>query len=220
LTSPLKDKKTLVTAGPTYEAIDPVRFIGNHSSGKMGIAIAKELQQRGAHVTLVLGPSSVEFSAAGLDVVRVTTAEEMYQASLAAFDTADLAVMAAAVADFSPVTTATEKIKKKEENLTIELARTKDILKTLGERKRKGQVLTGFALETNNGKQYAVDKLKKKNADMIVLNSLQDAGAGFGHDTNKITIFDKGGQEFNFDTLQKTEVAKNIVDTIIRLYYA
>ena len=217
---PLKGKKILITAGPTYEAIDPVRFIGNHSSGKMGIAIAKELYHRGAAVTLIMGPSQLEVSANGISLIRVQTAAEMYKASNDAFDNTDIAVMAAAVADYAPVATAKEKIKKQEDGLTVELAKTKDILKSLGERKKAGQVLVGFALETNNEKQYAMDKLQKKNADMIILNSLNDPGAGFGHDTNKITIFEKGGGEFNFATKSKQEVAKDIVDTIIRLYYA
>lgn len=217
---PLANKKAIVTAGPTYEPIDPVRFIGNHSSGKMGIAIATELCQQGAEVTLILGPAQLDFSANGMALKRVTTAAEMYEVSNDLFEKADIAVMAAAVADFSPVTTATEKIKKKEDTLVVELTKTKDILKSLGDKKKKGQVLVGFALETNNEKEYALEKLKKKNADMIVLNSLNDAGAGFGHDTNKITIFDKGGEEISFDAKPKTEVAKDIVDTIIRLYYA
>lgn len=220
LTGPLAGKKALVTAGPTYEPIDPVRFIGNHSSGKMGIALARELQQRGADVTLVLGPVQQEVNPEGLTLKKVTTAAEMYEAALAAFGEADLAIMAAAVADYSPLQKATEKIKKKEENLTIELGKTKDILKSLGGQKRTGQVLVGFALETNNEKENALDKLARKNADLIVLNSMNDPGAGFGHDTNKITIFDKSGQEFAFGTRHKNEVAKDIVDTIIRLYYA
>jgi phosphopantothenoylcysteine decarboxylase/phosphopantothenate--cysteine ligase len=186
----------------------------------MGIAIAKELHHRGADVTLIMGPSPIDIAANGVSLVRVKTAEEMYKASNEMFDKTDIAVMAAAVADYSPVSPAKEKIKKKEEKFSIELTRTKDILKSLGERKKAGQVLVGFALETNNEKQFAMDKLEKKNADMIILNSLNDPGAGFGHDTNKITIFEKGGQEFNFDTKSKTEVAKDIVDTIIRLYYA
>ena len=218
--SPLKGKKALVTAGPTYEPIDPVRFIGNHSSGKMGIAIAKELYNRGAKVTLVLGPTAVDFSANGISLIRVTTAAEMYDASHTVFADADIAIMAAAVADYSPAKKAKEKIKKKEEQFEIELTKTKDILKSLGEIKKKGQVLVGFALETTNEKDYAKDKLKKKNADLIVLNSLNDKGAGFGHDTNKITIFGKKGQEIEFDTKPKNEVAKDIVDTIIKLYYA
>jgi len=226
---PLKGKKALVTAGPTYEPIDPVRFIGNHSSGKMGWEIAKELYKQGAEVTLIMGPSSLNFSAnahpngssgRSVSVVNVTTADEMYTAAHRIFEKADLAVMAAAVADYSPAFPAKEKIKKKENNLSIDLVRTKDILKSLGEIKKKKQVLVGFALETENEKQHALDKLKNKNADLIVLNSLKDDGAGFKHDTNKVTIFEKNGQEFNFPVKSKDAVAKDIVDTIIRLYYA
>ncbi len=220
LTRQLEGKKAIVTAGPTYEPIDPVRFIGNHSSGKMGFAIAKELYNRGAVVTLIAGPTSIDTKFNGITLIKVNTAGEMYKTSNDAFENADLAVMAAAVADYTPLTPEKEKIKKKEELLTIELTKTKDILKSLGDRKKAGQVLIGFALETNNGKQHAREKLQNKNADMIVLNSLNDAGAGFGHDTNKITIFEKGGQEFNFGIKSKTDVAKDIVDTIIRLYYA
>jgi len=216
----LKGKKALVTAGPTYEAIDPVRFIGNHSSGKMGIAIAKELYRRGAEVTLIMGPSPIDFSSNGIGLIRVVSAEDMYKASNKAFENADIAVMSAAVADYTPVTKADQKIKKKEKQFSLELTRTKDILKSLGEKKKKGQVLVGFALETANEKENALEKLEKKNADMIVLNSLNDEGAGFGHDTNKITIFRKGGEELRFDTKTKDEVAKDIVDTIIRIHYA
>ena len=219
LTRQLEGKKAIVTAGPTYEPIDPVRFIGNHSSGKMGIAIAKELKRRGAEVTLIMGPSQIEIPVDELLVVRVTTAEEMYKEVNDRFATTDLTIMAAAVADYTPVSPVNEKIKKKEERLTVELTKTKDILKSLGESKKAGQVLVGFALETKNEKQYALDKLQKKNADLIVLNSLNDKGAGFGFDTNKITIFEKGGQEFSFDTKSKSAVAKDIVDTIISLYY-
>jgi phosphopantothenoylcysteine decarboxylase / phosphopantothenate---cysteine ligase len=220
LTRPLAGKKVLVTAGPTYEPIDPVRFIGNHSSGKMGIAIANELHDRGAEVVLVIGPSSIELTPNGISIKRVNTAAEMMEACDAIFATADIAVMSAAVADYTPVTTAKEKIKKKEAGLTIELTKTPDILKTLGSKKREGQVLVGFALETNNEKENAIGKIASKNADMIILNSLNDTGAGFGHDTNKITIFEKGGEEFRFETKPKKAVAKDIVDTIIRLYYA
>lgn len=220
LTRPLAGKKAMVTAGPTYEPIDPVRFIGNHSSGKMGVSIAKELHDRGAEVTLIMGPSQLDFSANGISVIKVTTADEMFRACNEVFEKTDIAIMSAAVADYSPVTTAKEKIRKTEEKFMVELVKTKDILKSLGEKKKPGQVLVGFALETNNEKENALSKLKKKNADMIILNSLNDAGAGFGHDTNKITIFEKGGQEFSFATKSKTEVAKDIVDTIIRLYYA
>ena len=220
LTRPLEGKKALVTAGPTYEHLDPVRFIGNHSSGKMGLAIAKELKLRGAEVNLILGPTSLSESTNGLLVIKVTSAEEMYAVCNDVFDKMDITVMAAAVADYSPVSRSEEKIKKKEDRFQLELTKTKDILKSLGEKKKNGQVLVGFALETNNEKQYALDKLNKKNADMIIMNSLNDNGAGFGHDTNKITIFEKGGQEFNFETKSKIAVAKDIVDTIIRLYYA
>ena len=220
LTRPLEGKKAIVTAGPTYEPIDPVRFIGNHSSGKMGIAIAKELYNRGAGVTLIIGPTSIDTNLTGISVISVKTAEEMYKASTDAFNTADMAIMAAAVADYTPVNPEKEKIKKKEEYFTLELTRTKDILKSLGEKKNAGQVLIGFALETYNERKFAIEKLQRKQADMIIMNSLNDAGAGFGLDTNKITIFEKGGQEFNFEIKSKTEVAKDIVDTIIRLYYA
>lgn len=219
LTRPLSGKKALVTAGPTYEPIDPVRFIGNHSSGKMGVAIAKELHSRGAEVTLIMGPTQLDFSANGISLKKVTTADEMFNACNDIFDKTDIAVMAAAVADYSPATVANEKIKKAAEDFKVELIKTKDILKSLGEKKKTGQVLIGFALETNNEKENALQKLKRKNADMIVLNSLNDAGAGFGHNTNKITIFEKGGQEFNFDNKSKTEVAKDIVDTMIHFYY-
>ncbi len=217
---PLSGKKVLVTAGPTYEAIDPVRFIGNHSSGKMGIAIAKELHHRGAEVTLVIGPAATEFSANGINLVRVTSAEDMYKACHKVFADTDLAVMSAAVADYTPVTRAKDKIKKKDERLQLELTKTKDILKSLGEKKKPGQVLVGFALETADEKKHALEKLVKKNADMIILNSLNDTGAGFGHDTNKITIFRKKGKEIGFTTKSKDEVAKDIVDTIIRFHYA
>lgn len=217
---PLQGKKAIVTAGPTYEHLDPVRFIGNHSSGKMGVAIAKELELRGAAVTLIMGPTQLPLTANGILLVQVTSAEEMYTACQKVFADTDIAIMAAAVADYAPADKSNEKIKKKDDKLMVELVKTKDILKSLGEVKRAGQVLIGFALETNNEKSYAKDKLQKKNADMIVLNSLNDGGAGFGHDTNKITIFDKGGKEFNFDTKPKAAVAKDIVDTMINLYYA
>jgi phosphopantothenoylcysteine decarboxylase/phosphopantothenate--cysteine ligase len=220
LSRPLDGKKALVTAGPTYEAIDPVRFIGNHSSGKMGIAIAKELEKRGADVTLVLGPSSIDFPANGIKLVKVESAEEMYNACVNVFEKTDIAVMSAAVADYKPVTKASEKIKKKEDSLTIQLTKTKDILFDLGQRKKKDQVLVGFALETQNEKGYALEKLSKKNADWIVMNSLNDPGAGFGHDTNKITMFSKTGEELVFTTKTKTEVAKDIVDILIRNHYA
>lgn len=211
----LKGKKALVSAGPTYEAIDPVRFIGNHSSGKMGIAIANELLYRGAEVTLILGPSNQSADPA-IKTIRVKSAAEMLDACLEAFAGKDITVMSAAVADYTPVTAADEKIKKSDASFSIELKKTTDILKELGDRKKKGQLLTGFALETNNEKEHALKKLASKNADMIVLNSLKDSGAGFGYDTNKITIFDKRGNEYNFGIKTKQEVAADIVNTIIQ----
>lgn len=220
LAGPLQNKKAIVTAGPTYEPLDPVRFIGNHSSGKMGLAIARELFRRGASVSLIMGPSQLNFSANGIEITRVTTAEEMFNVCNELFDSADITVMSAAVADYTPVEKAKEKIKKKQEHLTVKLTKTKDILKSLGQRKKEKQILVGFALETTDERQNALKKLKSKNADLIILNSTQDKGAGFGYDTNKITIFEKGGKEFDFALKAKEEVAKDIVDTIIKLYYA
>lgn len=216
----LLGKKVLVTAGPTYEPIDPVRFIGNHSSGKMGIALSKELANRGAEVTLVLGPSSFSPSIPGVYLMKVKTAEEMYEACMQEFETSDVAIMSAAVADYTPAVKAQEKIKKTGDAVTIELVKTKDILKTLGQQKKEGQILVGFALETTNEKEYALGKLNGKNADMIVLNSLNDEGAGFGHDTNKITIFERGGQELPYERKPKQQVAKDIVDRIVNLLHA
>jgi phosphopantothenoylcysteine decarboxylase / phosphopantothenate---cysteine ligase len=216
----LAGKKAFVSAGPTYEPLDPVRFIGNHSSGKMGLAIAEELYARGADVTLIIGPSTINLPANGIKSVRVNTADEMYNACTKQFDNSDIGIMAAAVADYTPVEVAANKIKKNSGELVIELKKTKDILKSLGEKKSPNQVLVGFALETNNEREYAIGKLKSKNTDMIVMNSLNDKGAGFSTDTNKITIFDKSGSEFNFELMSKKDVAKNIVDTIIQLYYA
>lgn len=220
LTSPIKGKKVLVTAGPTYEPIDPVRFVGNHSSGKMGVAIAHELDKRGADVTLIMGPSQLSFQLDKVSVIRVNTAQEMFQACNDVFSEMNMAIMAAAVADYSPAVIAKDKIKKNEDQMLVEFVKTKDILKSLGEKKKTGQVLIGFALETQNEEPNALEKLKRKNADMIVLNSLNDPNAGFGHDTNKITIFDKSGKRFDFNTKSKTSVAKDIVDTIVNLYYA
>ena len=215
----LYGKKVIVSAGPTYEPLDPVRFIGNHSSGKMGLAIAEELYARGADVTLIMGPSSINLPENGIRSVRVNTAEEMYTVCTKEFDKSDIGVMAAAVADYTPVKVPADKIKKTSGELVIELKKTKDILKSLGENKSSKQVLVGFALETNNEREYALGKLKDKHADMIVMNSLNDKGAGFGTDTNKITIFDKSGKEFNYELMSKKEAAKNIVDIIIQLYY-
>lgn len=215
----LSGKKVLITAGPTYEQIDPVRFIGNYSSGKMGVAIAEEMQKRGAEVTLVLGPSTIQVNG-GIKLIKVKSAEEMFNACEKTFTASDIAIMSAAVADYTPVNTAKEKIKKTENDLSVPLTKTKDILKTLGGLKTGNQFLVGFALETNNETSYALQKLQTKNADMIVLNSLQDAGAGFGHDTNKITIFDKSGNVYPFNIKSKKEVAIDIVNTIIQQFYA
>lgn len=220
LTKPLAGKKILVTAGPTYEPLDPVRFIGNHSSGKMGLSLANELAKRGAEVTLIMGPSTIPVKNDSISVIKVKTAEEMFVACSNIFPETDITVMAAAVADYSPVSAAKEKIKKKDEKFVVELIKTKDILKHLGDKKRKEQLLIGFALETENEEMNAREKLQKKNADLIVLNSLKDEGAGFGYDTNKVTILDKSGKKFEFDTKSKNEVAKDIVDTVIGLYYA
>ena len=215
----LSGKKILITAGPTYEKIDPVRFIGNHSSGKMGVAIAEEMQSRGGDVTLILGPSGIKVNG-GIKVINVTSAAEMLDACEKKFPKSDITIMSAAVADYPPVKIVNEKIKKAEKNLDISLTKTTDILKKLGSIKTHNQVLVGFALETNNETAYALQKLHSKNADMIVLNSLQDAGAGFGHDTNKITIFDKTGNAYPFEIKSKKEVAKDIVNTIIEQFYA
>lgn len=212
----LAGKKVLITAGPTYEAIDPVRFIGNHSSGKMGIALAKECKQRGADVVLVLGPVITNTDLTEMTIIKVKSADEMYNACHNHFKNMDMALMAAAVADYKPVSISNTKIKKKEGELDLKLEKTKDILKSLGEIKKNHQVLLGFALETNDERSNALEKLHTKNADFIVLNSLND-GTAFGSDDNKITIYTKTGGEIKFDSKSKTEVAKDIVDTIVRL---
>jgi phosphopantothenoylcysteine decarboxylase/phosphopantothenate--cysteine ligase len=215
-TRELAGRKALVTAGPTFEPIDPVRFVGNHSSGKMGIAIARALRSCGAEVELVLGPVSIEVNEPGITVRKVQSAEEMYNSCQEVFADCDIAVMAAAVADYTPRDKSSEKIKKREEEWSLSFIRTRDILKSLGTIKRVGQILVGFALETHREKEHALEKLHGKNADMIVLNSLNDPGAGFGHDTNKITIFDREGLQYDFDTKSKDAVARDIVQLIIR----
>lgn len=209
----------MVTAGPTHEPIDPVRFIGNHSSGKMGIAISQELAARGAQVSLVMGPATIFPKGNGIKLIKVNTAEEMYQACVSEFPKADVAIMSAAVADYTPLNKAANKIKKHHDDLMIELVKTKDILKTLGERKVNGQILVGFALETANEREYALNKLKSKNADLIVMNSLNDKGAGFGVDTNKVTIFEKDGNEIAYDIKPKQQVARDIVDRIVNMLH-
>jgi phosphopantothenoylcysteine decarboxylase/phosphopantothenate--cysteine ligase len=210
----LAGKKIMITAGPTHESIDPVRFIGNASSGKMGIALATECSKRGAEVLLIMGPSS-EKVPANIQVKRVVSAQDMFDACVERFAEMDWGIMCAAVADYRPVHTANEKIKKTNEHLTLELVKNPDILKHLGTIKSAAQCLVGFALETNNEKEFALNKLVSKNADMIVLNSLNDAGAGFGHDSNKITIFDKRGGEHHFETKSKKAVAVDIINSII-----
>lgn len=209
----LSGKKALVTAGPTYEPLDPVRFIGNHSSGKMGFALANELSSRGAKVVLVSGPVTVQNIQKRVEVVNVTTAQEMFEACSQHVDY-DIAVMAAAVADYSPVEVAEQKIKKRADEVEIKLKKTVDILGTFGTKKKPHQVLVGFALETENENQNAAQKLAKKGADMMVLNSLQNNKAGFGKDTNQVTVFYKNGFIKEFEAKPKTDVAKDIVDLI------
>lgn len=216
-TLPLSGKRALVTAGPTYEAIDPVRYIGNHSSGKMGYAIASCLADLGADVTLVSGPTVLS-TPAGVKSVSVTSASEMLDACLANFAESDITVMSAAVADYKPKVAAERKIKKNEDQgFTIELVKTTDILTTLGQRKRAEQILVGFALETHDEQIHAVEKLQKKNLDFIVLNSMRDEGAGFAGDTNKITIIDQKRNVESFELKSKAEVARDICTRIIAL---
>lgn len=216
----LAGKKALVTAGPTYEAIDPVRFIGNHSSGKMGFAIAESLASEGAEVTLVSGPTHQQVANPNIRLIAVTAAQEMYEACAAVFAAQDITVLSAAVADYKPLVQADQKIKKKEGGLNIELTQTVDIAATLGKQKKKGQLLIGFALETEQEKSNALKKLESKNFDMIVLNSLNDKGAGFGHDTNKITIINRKQEEQNFELKDKKAVANDIVKAISHLLHA
>lgn len=204
-----------MTAGPTYEPIDPVRFIGNRSSGKMGIAIAHELVERGAHVVLILGPSSQPISNhERLRLIRVETSDEMYDAVMNEIEDMDIGVFSAAVADYKPKYMATEKIKKSDHEMSLELVKTRDILQAVGEKKKKGQYLVGFALETENEIANAKSKIQKKNLDIIVLNSLKQEGAGFQHDTNQITIIDRENKMIPFELKDKKEVARDIVDVI------
>jgi phosphopantothenoylcysteine decarboxylase/phosphopantothenate--cysteine ligase len=220
LNKPLKGLKAMVTAGPTYERLDPVRFIGNFSTGKMGIAIAEALADKGAGVTLVLGPTAEHTSNPAIDVVRIESAEEMYNACNSIFAATDIAVLAAAVADFKPKETALEKIKKTAGDLILSLTKTTDTLASLGKIKKPEQTLVGFALETTNELENANKKLNSKNADMIILNSLKDEGAGFGHDTNKITIVKHNAPAVALPLQTKKEAAAAIVDQIIELRYA
>jgi phosphopantothenoylcysteine decarboxylase/phosphopantothenate--cysteine ligase len=212
----LKGKTVLVTAGPTYEAIDPVRFIGNYSSGKMGFAIAEEMAKRGATVNLVTGPTNEYTNHPHVSVKAVISAEEMFNACTALFSKSDITVLAAAVADYKPLNVADQKIKKKDNNVILELTKTHDIAASLAGQKHNGQVVVGFALETENETVNAIKKLESKNFDLIVLNSLNDDGAGFGHNTNKVTIINKKHEATTFDLKEKQEVAKDIVEAIIK----
>lgn len=208
----LDGKTVLITAGPTYEAIDPVRFIGNHSSGKMGFSLAEEAVKRGAKVILISGPTSQKTSNKNIEIHRITSAKEMYEQVFKYYEKVDIAIASAAVADYAPKIVAKEKIKKSEEEFTIELVKNPDILKTMGEKKTH-QFLVGFALETQNEEENAKSKLQKKNLDMIVLNSLRDEGAGFQKDTNKVKILTHSEQK-EFSLKSKDEVAKDILDFV------
>lgn len=214
---PLKGKKMLITAGPTYEAIDPVRFIGNHSTGKMGYALAERGAEMGAQVILVSGPSNLKAQHSSIETIRVTSTEEMYEAAISYFDGVDIAIAAAAVADWKPVNKAEQKLKKEgEDTMSIVLERTKDILSEMGKRK-KNQILVGFALETENEEENAQGKLERKNLDFIVLNSLNDKGAGFGADTNKVKIISKS-DILEFELKSKKEVATDILKQVIERF--
>lgn len=212
----LKGKNVLVTAGPTYEKIDPVRFIGNYSSGKMGYAIAEEAAHRGANVTIVSGPVSISTSTPNINIIKVESAREMYEQCVKIFPNCDYAIMCAAVADYAPAKYIDIKIKREKEDVpVIKLVKNPDIAAKLGAIKRPDQTLVGFALETNNEENNALEKLHRKNLDMIILNSLQDSGAGFGKDTNKITTYFSNGKKLEYSLKSKVEVAKDILDSII-----
>jgi phosphopantothenoylcysteine decarboxylase/phosphopantothenate--cysteine ligase len=214
---PLVNQKILVTAGPTYEAIDPVRFIGNHSSGKMGFAIADELALLGADVTLVAGPSAQISKQKSVKRIDVTSAAEMLDACISNFKNSKACIMSAAVADYTPVAVAQQKIKKADSTFSIDLKKTTDILSELGKQKTAAQILAGFALETNNEEINAIEKLQRKNLDFIVLNSLNDKGAGFRNDTNKITIIDKNLKKTVYELKSKNEVARDICQKVVEL---
>ena len=212
----LQGKRVLITAGPTYEKIDPVRFIGNYSSGKMGFALAEECARRGAEVELVSGPVSLQIHHPSVHRTNVESAQEMFHAATERFTQADIAILCAAVADFTPTQVAGTKIKREGEELVLHLSPTHDIAQCLGKMKRDGQIMIGFALETNDEEAHAKDKLKRKNLDFIVMNSLQDKGAGFRHDTNKVTIIDAQGKT-EYPLKDKKEVAEDIVNRICTL---
>ena len=213
----LKGKRVLITAGPTYEKIDPVRFIGNYSSGKMGYALAEECAERGAEVELVSGPVSINLNRANIHITKVESAAQMYAAAVNAFPKTDIAILCAAVADFTPRETKDVKIKREKGDMAIQLVPTKDIAAELGRRKKESQFMVGFALETNDETNNAINKLKAKKLDFIVLNSLNDKGAGFSVDTNKITII-SDTSKYEYPLKPKREVAKDIIDKICELY--
>ena len=213
---PLKGQKALVTAGPTYERLDPVRFLGNFSTGKMGIALAEALAAKGAEVTLVLGPTHLRTRQPHIATIFVESAEQMYAAALQEFPKCRIAILAAAVADYRPAMAQPQKIKKTGETLELQLTRTQDILKTLGTHKRSDQLVVGFALETIDEQAHAMEKLRNKGADMIVLNSLRDPGAGFAHDTNKVTVLEGSGAVHDFPLQSKDDTAVAIVKAIIQ----
>jgi phosphopantothenoylcysteine decarboxylase/phosphopantothenate--cysteine ligase len=208
-----KGKKVLITAGPTYEKIDPVRFIGNYSSGKMGYAIAEEIAKKGADVTLVSGPTNLNVKNNNIKLISIESAEDMYKASVKYFKNTDIAIMVAAVADFTPINKAQNKIKREKDNLKIELQPTKDIAAELGKLKNKNQIIVGFALETQDETNNAASKLKRKNLDFIVLNSLNDKGSGFKTDTNKITIIDKNNKIIDITIEKKWDKRKCIISS-------
>ncbi len=212
----LQGQRILLTAGPTYERIDPVRFIGNYSSGKMGFALAEECARRGAEVELVCGPVNISAKHPGIHLTKVESARQMYEAATSLYPTCQAGILCAAVADFTPAQVADQKIKREGDDMILHLQPTQDIAKALGEMKKEGQHLIGFALETNNEAEHAKDKLARKHFDFIVLNSLRDAGAGFQHDTNKITIISQTGQK-EFPLKAKTEVARDIIDELVKL---
>ncbi|RNC79758.1 MAG: bifunctional phosphopantothenoylcysteine decarboxylase/phosphopantothenate--cysteine ligase CoaBC [Winogradskyella sp.] len=216
---PLKGKKVLITAGPTYEALDPVRFIGNHSSGKMGFEIAKAAANNGAEVVLISGPTHQKVDHNQISVFPVVSAQDMYDEVHKHYQYIDIAILSAAVADYRPKQVADKKIKKKDASFTIELEKTKDILKSLGEQKRN-QFLVGFALETNNELEHAKGKLKSKNLDLIVLNSLKDEGAGFGVSTNKVTFITKSNEIIDNKLKSKSQVAEDLIQQILKQIHA
>ena len=217
--SPLYGKKVLITAGPTFEAIDPVRFIGNHSSGKMGFALAQVAGDLGAKVILITGPSHEHLLHSNVKRIDVVSAQEMYEATHDYVEDCDIAIFSAAVSDFTPKVVSSQKIKKKEANMEVTLVPTKDILASVGQKKGK-QFLVGFALETENELNNAKDKIQKKNLDLIVMNSLQDKGAGFKSNTNKVTLIDKAGQIISYELKSKQEVASDIFNEILKSIHA